>query len=147
MAFAHVYLGMLNVALTDPQKTQLVAALNELGPANDPQPAHLNHRRIRTDNNAVIYEALFDEDTISIDSVKTYLANIFGVNPTNITHSVAFQTFSTIQTAIVTFSYSSTARLRIAFFGKGNGGWPTWEQSREEARAYIAANAAAWGDT
>jgi hypothetical protein len=143
----HVYFGMLNVALTAPQKQQLITALNALGPASDPQPCHLNHRRIRPDNEAIIYEALFDADHISINSIKTYLANIFGISPNSITHSVAYQTFSALSTAVVTFTYNSTARLRIAFFGKGNGDWPTWEQSREEARAYLAANAAAWQDT
>jgi len=140
----HVYFGMLNVALTDPQKQQLVAALNGLGPDSDPQPCHLNHRRIRPDNNAIIYEALFDQASISIDSVKTYLANIFGIAPTSVSHSVAFQTFSTIPTAVVTFTYNSIVRLRVAFFGKGNGAWPTWEQSRTETIAYIKANTVAW---
>ena len=147
MAFdTHVYLGMLNVALTSTQKVQLVSVLNTLGPSSDPQPCHLNHRRIRLDNDAIIYEALFDADTISITSVKNYLAAIFGVPAANVTSSVAYQTFSTIPTAVVTFTYNSTARLRIAFFGKGSGDWPTWQQSREETRAYLASNAAAWGD-
>lgn len=143
----HVYFGVENLGLTAPQRTQLVTALNALGPANDPQPAHLNHRRIRPDNQAVIYEALFDSIHVSINSFKSYLASIYGISASLITHSVVFQTFTEIPTAVVTFTYNSTARLRVAFFGKGNGDWPTWEQSRIECAAYIRANATAWGET
>jgi hypothetical protein len=145
MTTAHVYMGMINVSLTNGQKATLIAALNALGPASDGLPARLNHWRTRVDNNARIYEALFVKDAITIQSIKNRLGVIFDVDPGDITHSVAKQTFAVRETAIVTFTYNSTARLRIGIFGYAeNGNWPTWEESRIEVIAYLAANQVAW---
>lgn len=143
----HIYFGLENLGLTGPQKLQLLTALNLLGPSSDSQPAHLNHRRVRTDNDAVIYEALFDQEHISISSLKTYLGNVYGISPTLISHTVTYQTFATLPSAVVTFTYQSVARLRIVFFGKGSGSWPTWPQSWAEATAYVAGRATEWGQS
>jgi hypothetical protein len=142
---AHVYFGAINLALTATQRNQLVTALRALGRNNnDPQPAYRNHWRTRLDNEAVIFEAEFDENTISIQAFKDRLAAIFGVSAATITHATSLQTFASKQTAVVTFSRSSTAYLRVALFGYDGTTWPSWAESRIECGAYLASNAAAW---
>jgi hypothetical protein len=139
----HVYAGMENIALTGPQKATLVAALAALGPSSDPQPSHLNHRRVRLDGDAVIFEAAFGDDDLTVTSLRQYVANVFGVPVAQVTASTTNQTFASIPSPIVTLTYQAVARLRVALFG-GTGA--TWPESAIEVRAYLAANAAAWGD-
>ena len=61
--------------------------LKALGPASDPQPARLNHWCTRLDGEAAIFEALFNEDNLTIARFKQRLGNIFGVGPGTIDHS------------------------------------------------------------
>jgi hypothetical protein len=137
------YLAMENIALTNPQRATLVAALSALGPSSDPQPARLNHRRTRLDNDAVIFETLFQDVDLTTATLRGYLANVFGVPVAQITSNTTQQTFADRQSPIVTLTYQSTQRMRVALFG-GTGA--TWAQSAVEARAYLSANAAAWGE-
>lgn len=141
MAYWHGYLGIENLALTDPQKAQLVDALKSLGPQSNPQPCMLNHWRIRLDGNAVIFEALWDEDTISIQAVKVFLANIFDVDTALITHISNNQSFAGSITPVVTFSYQSTDRLVMALFG---GIIASWQESGDECRGYLALYSNEW---
>jgi hypothetical protein len=143
----HVYFGIANLALNDTQRAALVAVLNDLGPLNNPQPCENNHRRVRLDGDAAIYEALWNEDTITVQTFKDRLGDIFSIDPATITHAVNLVTFSARETAVVTFSRNGTDYLRVVFFGyAGNGNWPTWDESRVEVLRYLANNAAAWGD-
>lgn len=144
MAEARVYLGMENIALTNPQKQQLITHLQGLGLFNsDPNPSRRNHWRIRPDNEAAIFEAVFDDDTISIQAVKNRLGIIFGVDPAQISHSIASPSFGGFTTHVVTFTYLAVQRLRTAAFGTLSG---TWAQSNAEVRGYLLANAAVWGE-
>ncbi len=139
----HSYIGLENLALTAPQKTTLVQALASLGPASDPQPCNRNHRRVRTDQDAVIFEALFQDSDLTTLALRQYLANVFGVALANVTAATTSQTFLTLPSPIITLTYQATARLRFVLFG---GVGATWQQSRAETAAYLAANAVAWGD-
>lgn len=135
--------GIENLALTNTQRGQLVTALQALGANNNSvQPAERNHWRIRLDNNAVIFEALFDEDTITIASIKQFLANIFSIDASTITHT----TQNTAYGLLVTFTRNATDYIRMISFGY-NGGWADWQTSRGAAQAYLATNAVAWGET
>jgi hypothetical protein len=140
----HVYFGIENLALSDEQRAQLVQALQALGPQSDPQPARLNHWRTRLDEQAAIFEALFDEDNITIEAFKQRLGSIFSVNPQTIDHDTNPVMFASRQSAVVTFSRNATDYLRAVFFGYAGADWPTWPQSGHECRAYLAANAQAW---
>lgn len=141
----HVYFGIENLALNETQRAALVSVLNVLGPLNNSQPAFNNHRRVRLDGNAAIYESLWDEDTITVQTFKNRLGTIFGVDPATITHTVTLVTFAARQTVVVTFRYGATNYLKVVFFGyAGDGNWPSWEQSRGEAVQYIINNKAAW---
>lgn len=140
----HCYVGVENLALNAAQKADLVAALRSLGPARHDQPACLCHWRTRTDGDAVIFEALFDEDTISIAAIKGYLGAIYGVSPVTIGSTTALVMFATRQSAVVTFKRTVTSYLRCVFFGYAGSDWPTWAQSGDECRAYLKANSLAW---
>ena len=141
----HLYFGIENIALNADQRAALVAVLNELGPLNRPQPSENNHRRVRLDGNAAIYQALWNEDTITVDTFKARLGAIFGIDPATITHAANQVTFSVRQTAVVTFSRGGTDYLRMVFFGyAGDGNWPTREQSRVEVIQYLKNNLAEW---
>ena len=140
----HVYFGIENLALNATQRAALVDALRKLGPKTHPSPACLNHWRTRLDGQAAIFEALFDEDTITIARFKEYLGAIFNVDPATITHTVNLIRLDVLQTAVVTFSRNGTNYLRVAFFGYGSAGWPTWDESGDETRAYLALYADLW---
>lgn len=145
MAETRLYLGIENLTLTNAQRNQLVAHLQGLGLDNNgPLPNRRNHWRIRPDNQAAIFEAAFDDGTISIAAVKTRLGIIFNIDPAQISHSVATPSYSAgNSTTVVTFIYQAVSRLRIAAFGTLSG---TWQQSNAEVRGYLAANIATWGD-
>lgn len=136
----HVYFGIENLNLTNAQRNQLVTALQDLGANNNSvQPAERNHWRIRLDNDAAIFEALFDEDSISISTMKNYLANIFSVQASTIDHA----TQPTQYGLMITFSRTATDYLRMVAFGYVSG-WPSWSDSREAVLQYLSDNSAAW---
>lgn len=134
----HVYIGIESLSLTDNQRNTLVDALKALAPNLDrARPAERNHWRIRPDGDAVIFEARFNQDHISISAVKGYLANVFDVDVANISHTVT----STAYGPLITLRYNSVNRLRLIQFG---GASPTWDESRVAATAYLKANSATW---
>ena len=140
----HVYFGIENLALDDAQRAQLVKALRALGPASHPSPARLCHWRTRLDGQAAIFEALFQEENISIEAFKKRLGAIFDISWVTIGHSVGQQTFDVLPTAIVTFSRTGVDYLRMAIFGYDGTTWPEWMQSGDEARAYLALHRDLW---
>jgi len=144
VADRHIYFGIENLALNDAQRGLLIAALRALGPASHPQPACLCHWRTRLDGQAAIFEALFDEDNITVQAFKARLGVIFGIDPATIGHSTNLVTFANRQSAVVTFSRGGTDYLRVVFFGYAGADWPTWMDSGDECRAYLRANAAEW---
>jgi hypothetical protein len=143
MALWHGYFGMENLSLNVSRKAALVAALKALGPGEDAQPARLNHWRVRLDGEAVIFEALFNTDHLTVAAFKNRLGVIFGVDPEDIEHTV----YQADVGAVVAFSYGGTAYLRVVFFGYDGANWPDWETSREAAQAYIAAYLGYWEES
>jgi len=143
MSDQHVYFGIENLALNATQKAQLVTVLKTLGPAASPRPCMLNHWRFRVDNDAAIFEALFDETKITIQAFKDFLGTIFGVSPALITNTNSSQAFSGHSTLVVTFTYNAVNYLRVALFGYA-GGWPIYEDSHLEVLGYLKLNQAAW---
>ncbi len=141
MTQRHVYLAVENLNLNPTQRTTLVDALKALGPASNKQPSRLNHWRTRLDNEAVILEALFNEDNLTVDVFKDRLGAIFSVNPATIDHSTLTPTFDSRPSPVVTFSRSGIDYIKFCLFG---GVGATWQQSGNECRAYLAANRAEW---
>ena len=101
----------------------------------------LNHWRTRLDSDAAIFEALFDEDNLTVAWFKARLGAIFGVDPETIDHTTNQVQFVNRNTPIVVFARGGTNYLRMALFG---GIGATWEQSRIEVLGYLAANQADW---
>lgn len=144
MALIELYVGAERLTMTDPQAATVVGLLRAMGRSNaDSNPRRRIHWRVRLDGNAGIYQALYDEDDLSIAAFKAQLAAAFGVAIGTITHAVTTPTFGTRASTVVTFTHSSAQRFRVVLFGGVNA---TLEQSAAEARAYLAANAAAWGE-
>ena len=141
MSTWHGYFAIEDLNLNDTQRQTLITALRALGPSAHPLPACLTHWRTRLDNKAAIFEALFDADHLTVDAFKARLAAIFDVEPAAIDHSLGSHTFDTLPTPVATFSYSGTDYLRLALFG---GPSATWQQSGDEARAYLVLYAEQW---
>lgn len=139
----HCYFGIENINLTNGQRSTLVTGLQSLAiNNNDPQPCNRNHWRIRTDNNAVIFEAEFDEDTLTIAAIKQRLADIFSVAVGTITHSTSQSAYG----LVVTFIQGGQNKVRSVAFGHNGSAWGTYADSKAAILAYLLANAVAWGD-
>lgn len=141
MARRHFYLGIENINLNATQRQTLIAELRALGPASDSQPARLNHWRTRLDNEAVIFEALFNETNLTVARFKQRLGAIFSVDPATIDHTTQNASFAGGTTPIVTFSRGGTDYLQFALFG---GMGAAWMDSGDECRGYLAANREEW---
>lgn len=140
MALRRFYIGVENLALTPSQRDTLVGGIQQLGAKNGgSNPALRNHWRVRPDGDAAIFEAEFDEDNFSVLALRTRLAALFGVPLAQVTSATSNPASGTL----LTMSYQSVARVRFLFFG---GASATYAQSGDAARAYLAANAQAWGD-
>lgn len=131
------YIAAEDVALTAPQRAAIVAAFKTLGPANDPQPARLNHWRVSLDGSKVIFEAAFKESALTVASVKQFLADAVGVDPGVIDHEIT----QTARGPLVVYSVAGTDRMRfLAFAGIGS----TWDESRQQVLLYLANNPEEW---
>ena len=137
----HGYFGIEDINLNDTQRDTLLNVLRKLGPDSNPQPCMLNHWRVRLDNDAAIFEALFNEDLLSIDAMKDRLAAIFNISPATIDDDLTIFHFGTGNTPVVVFSRNGTDYIRMALFG---GVGATWEESGDECRAYLALFADQW---
>lgn len=143
MANIKCYFGIENLNLTNGQRNTLVAELQSLGENNNGfAPNERNHWRIRLDNNAAIFEALFNENHLTIAAIKSRLATIFGVAVGTISHSTSQVSYG----LVVTFTHSAQQKMRLVAFGHNGSAWGTWAESNAAVRAYLTANAAAWGD-
>ena len=137
MTFWHGYFGIENINLNASQKGELVDAIKALGDNTSIFPNFRNHTRIRLDGEAVIFEARFNEDNLTVDKFKQYLGNIFSVDPATINHSLTTPGVN----VVVVFSRSGIDYLRLALFG---GISCTWEESRQAVLAYLRVNRELW---
>jgi hypothetical protein len=130
MPDVNLYFYVEILSATPAQRDTLVAQLQTLGQRNaDANPRYRNHWRIRLDNLAAIFEAMWDDSQLTAVAIRNRLAAIFGVANTSIT-------YATTQTAygpVITYTYASVARLRLGVFA-----------GPVAARQYLADNAAAW---
>jgi len=142
MANWHGYMIFENLALSPANRQILTAELENIGTANSGQrPEHRNHWRTRLDNEAALFEALFDASNLTVAAFEQRLATIFGVDVATIDTTLQNVTYDTLVTPVATFARLGTDYIRAAVFG---GPSSTWEQSRIEALAFLAANSAAW---
>jgi len=129
----HGYLMTVNLNLTGPQYAELSAAARVLGPASDPQPARLCHWVIS--GSATIFEALFDEATITVAAWTDRLGDILEVDPGDISTDTVTRHYSRVATSVVTYTEGGVEYLQVALFGDVG---ITWTALGDEARAYMA---------
>jgi hypothetical protein len=123
----HGYYVIENLGMTGNQKQQVDGELIKLGPVRDTKPCNLNHRRYRSDGNAVIYEAMFDEKEIAIEAMDKYLASALGIDPRSIKHSTRISKYGTE----IAFTYNGSKSIMTLFDGS------TWEESRKACLRYL----------
>jgi len=133
----HGYIAVEDLALTADQRAAIVAAFRALGPGSDPQPAHLNHWRTSLGGDKAIFEAAFNVGNLTVAKVKQFLADAVGVSPSVIDTTRT----QTARGPLLTFSAGGTDRMRMLAFG---GIGATWEESRQQAVAYLAKNIVEW---
>jgi hypothetical protein len=135
------YFGIENLNLTNQQRNTLIDGLQQLGENNSGnKPNEKNHWRIRLDNQAVIFEALFNDEHLTINAIKQRLANIFNVAIGTISHNTA----QTIIGRVVTFSHGGQAKIRMVAFGHDGLNWGSWAESNAAVRSYLFTNADTW---
>ena len=144
MAHWHGYMAIENLNLTTAQRAEIITQLSRLGAISRKQPCWRNHRRTRNDGDAVLFEARFNDASLTIDAIKARLAGIFDVDVGTINHAVStwyFDLATPESTPVVTFSRGGTDYLRFAVFG---GIGSTWMQSGDEARGYLRTYSNEW---
>ncbi len=141
MTLWHGYLAIENLGLNPAQKDALVDRLRGIGQKNGGKANERMQWRPRLDNQAVIFEAVFDDAQLTPASVKQFLASIFGVQASSITHVVGTASFGNGTTQYATFTRTGVDYLRVAIFG---GVTSTWEESRLEEHAYRLLHLADW---
>ncbi len=108
------------LSLTQQQKAILVDALKALGQRNQSEhPNERNHWRVRADTNAVIFEAVFNSDHLTVSALKTRLAALLGVNENLITATPSTNPYG----EIVVFKYNNINRLRVGVFAGRSAGY------------------------
>lgn len=141
MAQSRQYFYLESLNLTAPQRQTLVTGLLGLGrDESSINPCRRMHSRIRNDNLAMLFEALIEEDDLTINAIKARLAAIFGVAVGTITHS----TNQVAVGLVVTFIQGGQNRIRIGSFGHNGTAWGSTEASQAAAYAYLLANLAQW---
>ena len=114
------YFYIENLGLNDQQKQVLVSALQSWGLHNHAfNPRDLNHWRIRPDGEAVLFEAVFDAENLTVTNLRTRLANLFGVNEQQIIMSTSQNQYG----EMAVFSYNSVDRLRVGVFAGRQAGY------------------------
>jgi hypothetical protein len=132
------YFYIENLGLNQQQKQTLVDTLKAWGLHNDaPNPRDRNHWRARLDNEAVIFEAIFEADHLTVYYLRTRLAVIFGVHE----NLISFTTSQNKYGELAVFSYNNVDRLRLGVFAGRSAGY---EESQLAAQQFLADFAGAW---
>ena len=133
------YFYIQDLGMTATQRQTLVDVLKAWGLRNlSLYPNERNHWAVRPDGLAVIFEAVFDSDNLTVLWFRTKLAEIFNVSVTTITAT----TTSTIYGPLALFKYNTVNKLRMGIFG---GVDATWEESHTAVLQFLADNQDTWG--
>ena len=134
---SRLFVGIELLTMTAAMKQTLVSALQKLGRQSGPNPCEIMHWRIRLDNEAVILEAEFSTDDVSLPRMATRLEQLYNLSPGAVTYTTA----STVYGPVVTFKTGTTNRFRMVCFG---GLDASYGESHAAVLAYLAANKTAW---
>jgi hypothetical protein len=114
------YFYIENLGMNAQQKQTLIDAMKAWGLHNDTSnPRDRNHWRVRLDNEAVIFEAVFEADQLTVSNLRTHLAGVFGVNE----NLISFTTSQNQYGELVVFKYNNVDRLRVGVFGGRSAGY------------------------
>jgi hypothetical protein len=130
---------MENTGLDDENRDTLLDWFRTFGrDDNSVYPHRRMQTRVRLDREAVIFECVVNTDWLAVDFLTDHFADVFGVNPNNITVVVSSNKYGTLGDFQLP---AGTSRLRIGVFG---GIHATWEVSRLACVAYLSAFSEAW---
>lgn len=104
------------------------------------QPAELLHWRLSLDATKVILEAKFDDALLTVNRFKTFLGNVFSIDPATIDHNITTPGNNTV----MTLSRNGTDYLRFALFGGVNS---TYDESHITVLVYLDNNREEWDET
>ncbi len=136
MANRHFYFIFENLNLANDDWTELVDRFKQRGSNNSPQPAERNHQRPRLDGEAIIFEALFNEQAVNEDAVEGQLTSILQIPPPRIDRTIEEN-----GDKVVTYQVDGVDSLvHTILAGEGAG----WGESRLAAHAYLALNRSEW---
>ncbi len=145
MAERQFYFGAENLALSNAQRNAFRDWVLTLGRRDTSiYPNERMQPRYRLDGQAMIFEATFEEDHITMQAFTNRLGVIFGVDPATITPRQNTQSWGGIPNRIYTFRRGATDYIRTVMFGFNGGGFPSWNLSNQACIAYKIANAAEW---
>lgn len=147
MADKHLYFAIQDLTLTAGQRQTLRDAILSKYRTEQPpsdRPDENVHFAMSADGTIVIFDCLINEDNLTVATFRQFLANTFSVATGSIGTAVQQVSYGGYDSPVVTFSYNSVDRLRVAVFG---GVGVTVEESRAAAQSYMAANPADWNAT
>ena len=114
------YFYIENLGLNAQQKQALIAALQQWGLRNDSDnPKDRNHWRTRLDNEALIFEAAFNAEQLTLSSFEARLVGLFGVSAEQIGAATSQNKYG----EVAVFSYGGTDRLRLGVFAGRQAGY------------------------
>ena len=133
----HNFIGIEALTMTAANRATLVDALKRLGRQDGPAPCKITHWRTRLDNLAIILEAEWAEDEVTVAALAHRLEALYNLAPSAVSQTVT----QTAYGPMVTFKTNTTNRLRLIAFG---GVDASWGESLAAVQQYLAANRAAW---
>ena len=137
----HGYCLNENLAMDASDWEQMLQAIQGLGPGFSSSPAEMNHRRMRLDGQAELYEALFTEQRISEDQWKVIIGAMIGKPPPQMELTRKIVSYNGYETPETTYGYGGTDYVTIRWFA---GIGSAWMESGDECRAYLALFADQW---
>ena len=133
----HQYIGIEVLTMTAAMRGTLVEALKHIGRQDGDQPCKITHWRTRLDNLAIILEAEWAEDEVTVAALAHRLEALYGLAAGTVTTTTTQSAYG----PLVVFKTGTTSRLRLVVFG---GVEASWGESLAKATLYLKDNAATW---
>jgi len=136
MANRHFYFVFENLALSQDDWDALVERFRQRGSTTSPQPAERNHQRLRLDEQAIIFEALFNENAVNERAVEGILSSITKIPPSRIDFAIEEN-----GDKVITYDIDGVPSLVHTVMANEGA---TWNESRIAILSYIQTNKAEW---
>jgi hypothetical protein len=146
------YYGIEDMGLSTDQRQAIITKLKEVGDNQSRHPNYRNHRRVRNDGMAVIFEGKFNDEDWTKDQVKGKIAQLFEMTAGerlknglgNLlrmeTSIIDDRTQQTKYGPMITFSRGGDLLRMIAFGGL----LATWKVSRQAVIEFLKDNKSEW---